>query len=293
MRRFSLLIFDLDNTIYDWYSAFLPAFYEMVSIAADALKIDRETLLDELKEVHVRHHDVEHPYGLVETAVVQEKLRSQSSELVWKILDPAFHAFNRRRKQNLKLYPGTIETLNSLARRGIRLVAYTDSTFFAAWGRVDRLGLADLFHTVYCREKSTSVLPPRDVSTKPLPSDMKIVEIPSHESKPNPRILAEIVADQGCPITDVAYVGDSLAKDVLMAKRAGCFAIWAKYGAHTDKKMYNSLVRISHWTAEDIQQERNYASEAQSVVPDFVCQRSLEELLTEVAGPASFSVATR
>jgi FMN phosphatase YigB (HAD superfamily) len=78
MRRFSLLIFDLDNTIYDWYSAFLPAFYEMVSIAANALKIDRETLLDELREVHVKHHDVEHPFGLVETAVVREKLSSQT-----------------------------------------------------------------------------------------------------------------------------------------------------------------------------------------------------------------------
>jgi FMN phosphatase YigB (HAD superfamily) len=293
MRRFSLLIFDLDNTIYDWYSAFLPAFYEMVSIAANALKIDRETLLDELREVHVKHHDVEHPFGLVETAVVREKLSSQTSEQVWALLDPAFHAFNSKRKLNLKPYPGTIETLTSLSNRGIRLVAYTDSTYFAAWGRVERLGLVDLLETVYCREKGTSVLPPRDVLRHRLPPDGKIVEIPSHKSKPNPRVLTDIIAAQGYPLSDVAYVGDSLAKDILMAKRAGCFAIWAKYGAHTDKQMYDSLVRISHWTAEDIHRERNYASEAQSLIPDFVCQRSLEELLTEVSGPASFAVSSR
>ena len=143
------------------------------------------------------------------------------------------------------------------------------------------------------RQLLAGARPPRDVLRHRLPPDGKIVEIPSHKSKPNPRVLADIIAAQGYPLSDVAYVGDSLAKDILMAKRAGCFAIWAKYGAHTDKQMYDSLVRISHWTAEDIQRERNYASEAQSLIPDFVCQRSLEELLTEVSGPASFAVSSR
>jgi len=37
-----------------------------------------------------------------------------------------------------------------------------------------------------------------------------------------------------------------------MAKAAGCFAVWAKYGAHTAPAMYERLVRVSHWTPEDV-----------------------------------------
>ncbi|OSJ19973.1 hypothetical protein BST63_00440 [Bradyrhizobium canariense] len=80
-------------------------------------------------------------------------------------------------------------------------------------------------------------------------------------------------------ISEVAYVGDSLSKDVLMAKRADCFAVWAKYGAHTDRSMYDRLIRISHWTADDIRREKNYATEAKGIEPDFICERSIAELL--------------
>ncbi|WP_156898637.1 HAD hydrolase-like protein [Bradyrhizobium erythrophlei] len=49
-----------------------------------------------------------------------------------------------------------------------------------------------------------------------------------------------------------AYIGDSLAKDVKMARAAGCFAIWAKYGVSKDEDMYAKLVKISHWSEDDI-----------------------------------------
>jgi FMN phosphatase YigB (HAD superfamily) len=51
MKSFGLIVFDLDNTVYDWYSAFLPAFYRMVEEAAPVLKCDPETLLNELQLV--------------------------------------------------------------------------------------------------------------------------------------------------------------------------------------------------------------------------------------------------
>lgn len=46
-----------------------------------------------------------------------------------------------------------------------------------------------------------------------------------------PRVLKDIVQRERTNMTATAYIGDSLAKDVLMANRAGCFAIWAKYGS--------------------------------------------------------------
>ena len=291
MRRLSVIIFDLDNTIYDWYAAFLPAFYEMVAVAASAFKCDAEVLLEQLQRVHIRHHDVEHPFSLAETELVQTSMRERGADHTWALLDPAFHAFNKVRKSNLKAFPGALETLHELRARNIRLVAYTDSKYFAAVGRLERLGLADLFDRVYCREKGISVRPTSYGAPQPSRVAAKVAEIASHESKPNPRVLADIVSAQGVEMKDVASVGDSLAKDVMMAKRAGCFAVWAKYGAHTDRAMYERLIRISHWSSDDIEREKNYAAEARSIEPDLTCEKSLEELLPHVAGPAQAAVA--
>jgi phosphoglycolate phosphatase len=278
MSRLSLFIFDMDNTLYDWYAAFLPAFYEMVEVASKSLGCDREELLDQLQEVHIRHHDVEHPFSLAETRIVQDRIRTHGYEATWKLIDPAFHAFNRLRKQNLKLFPHTLETLDELRSRDIELVAYTDSTYFAAQGRLERLGLSDLFARVYCRERGHSHIRPSSTGSSESRDSDKVIEIPSHQSKPNPRVLSDIVTAQHKEFENVAYVGDSLSKDVLMSKRAGCYAIWAKYGAHTDVQMYERLIRISHWTAEDIQNEKNYASEAKKYSPDFTCERSISEI---------------
>src|SRR5258706_8504835 len=105
MRRVDLAVFDLDNTLYDWYASFLPAFYSMVDVAVSILKCDREHLLDELRLVHVKHHDVEHPFSLLETETVQEISRWHGPAEARRILDPAFHAFNKARKDNLALFP--------------------------------------------------------------------------------------------------------------------------------------------------------------------------------------------
>jgi FMN phosphatase YigB (HAD superfamily) len=277
MRTLSLFIFDMDNTLYDWYEAFLPAFYEMVNVASKALNCNREELLSQLQEVHVRHHDVEHPFSLAETRIVQKQMEIHKHEDVLKLIDPAFHAFNSLRKRNLKLFPAVMETLEELRSRNVELVAYTDSTYFAALGRLERLGLSAIFSRVYCRERGNNSLP--NNSAQQRQNLKKVVEIPSHQSKPNPVVLADIVTAQHRDLANVAYIGDSLAKDVLMAKRAGCYAVWAKYGAHTDVEMYESLIRISHWTSEDILKEKNYAREAKNVEPDFTCERSIAEVL--------------
>jgi phosphoglycolate phosphatase len=72
-----------------------------------------------------------------------------------------------------------------------------------------------------------------------------------------------------------------------MAKRAGCYSVWAKYGVRRDPLMYEKLIRISHWTSEDIARERNFAQEASTINPDFTCEKSLLELLDILEGPRS------
>src|SRR5216683_3756818 len=122
-----LLITDLDNTLFDWLSSFVPAFYAMIEVAAKILSIDQEQLLDEMKAVHQRYHNSEQPFALLETQTVAHKY-PHATELARKdLLAEAFRAFNEVRKSNLKLYPGVRETLKEIRKTGCIIVAHTEA----------------------------------------------------------------------------------------------------------------------------------------------------------------------
>ncbi len=284
MKQVDVAVFDLDNTLYDWYASFLPAFYSMVDVATSILDCDREGLLDELRAVHIRHHDVEHPFSLLETPTIQKLSHETSPAEARRIVDPAFHTFNKARKDNLALFPGVRTTLNELRSREIRLVAFTDSSYFATLRRVRQLDLVDVFERIFCRAKGESILSP---SPEPTVDTLAAIttELPASETKPDPAVLKDIAKNEKTKPSSMAYIGDSISKDVLMARKAGCFAIWAKYGVRRDPAMYNRLVRISHWTEEDIVRERNFAQEASTITPDFTCENSISELLGVLEGP--------
>ena len=55
--------------------------------------------------------------------------------------------------------------------------------------------------------------------------------IPRSERKPNPALLLDICSREGVRPADALYVGDSLTRDISMAKRAGVRAVWHAYGA--------------------------------------------------------------
>jgi FMN phosphatase YigB (HAD superfamily) len=98
--------------------------------------------------------------------------------------------------------------------------------------------------------------------------------------KPDPTVLLEICAREGVTPTSAAYVGDSVARDILMAKRANVFSIWAAYGAEHDPDLYSKLVRVSHWTSDEVAREMRLKEEAKSIQPDYILRTSFAEVLT-------------
>src|ERR1700730_2095588 len=240
MRGKRLLICDLDNTLYDWVSYFVPSFYAMVDAAIEITGCDREKLLDDFRVVHQRYGDSEHPFALLETDTIKKFYQHLSDNSMLAALDPAFHAFNSARKKNLHLHAGVRDTLAALNRSGIKLIAHTESKLYGVADRLNRLDLFQYFDKVYCRERSLSPHPkPQSGSDwlERIPV-AKIIELSHHQSKPNPAVLLEICGNEGVAAEEAAYVGDSIARDVLMAKRANVFVIWAAYGAHHDPTLY-------------------------------------------------------
>jgi HAD superfamily hydrolase (TIGR01549 family) len=282
MRNKRLLVCDLDNTLYDWVSYFVPSFYAMIDVVVGLTGCDREKLLIDFRKVHQRYGDSEQPFALLETNTIKELFGHRSTASMTATLDPAFHAFNSARKKHLRLHHEVRETLEALERCDVKLIAHTESKLYGVVDRLTRLDLFRFFTKVYCRERSLSSHPePKSDSEwlKRAPMD-KIVELSHHQAKPNPEVLLEICASEGFSPEQTSYVGDSIARDIFMAKRANIFAIWAAYGAQPDLAMYRDLVRVSHWTADEVEREQRLKEEAKNIEPDFIARQSFAEVLT-------------
>tara|TARA_R110002110_G_scaffold251251_1_gene467157 strand:- start:200 stop:1057 length:858 start_codon:yes stop_codon:yes gene_type:complete len=279
-----MLVCDLDNTLYDWVGFFVPSFYAMVDEAVILLNCDRDILLDDLRSVHRKHHDAEHPFALLETQLVKDALGTLDDEERRRFLDPAFKAFNSKRKQTLRLYPGVEETLSALQSKGVMLVAHTESRFFAVAYRMRTLGLIDYFSRVYCRQRPEKSFVQENRTKTFIENfpDENVIELSMHQRKPDPSILLEIQDTMGILPSECAYVGDSLTRDILMAKQANTHAIWAKYGTEHDDQLYQELVRISHWTTEEVDREKDLKNRAATVQPDYILKNSFSEILKDL-----------
>ncbi|MCZ7891894.1 HAD family hydrolase [Agrobacterium salinitolerans] len=277
----STLICDLDNTLYDWVAYFVPSFYAMTTAATRIIECDENDLLDQLRDVHQLHHNSEHPFALLETPLVQCWLTKGNTIAQ---LEPAFQAFSRERRKRLVAYPGVHETLKRLRSAKVRLIAHSDSNLFGVIDRLSRLQLTDYFDLVYCVESAVKPHPtggPHSSRYKQFPEE-KIKLLSRNEKKPNPAVLNHIVSENDLDRHTVAYIGDSLTKDILMAKSTGIVAYWAKYGTRIDAQLYSKLVRISHWTKYDVEQERNLLQAVENISPDYVCD-SFEDVLVHLS----------
>lgn len=276
-----LLICDLDNTLYDWVGYFVDAFYAMVDEVVRITDCDRETLLDDFREVHRKHHDAEHPFSVLETKTIQRLYPGRSRAELVAILDPALHAFNSARKRRLALYSTVRETLEELHSRQVILVAHTESKLYAVVDRLTRLKIDHFFAHIYCRERTPVPHPKGTAPDEYLSrfSMSRVSELKHHQRKPNEEVLLEICEREGIDPAAAAYVGDSIVRDMLMAKRARVTAVWAKYGTQHAAGAYERLVRISHWTPEDVARERLLYREAAGIEPDVVLETRFAEIL--------------
>jgi phosphoglycolate phosphatase len=274
-----LLITDLDNTLYDWVTFFASALYDMVNEAARILDVPENVLLEELREVHQRFGDSEHPFALLETRSVQSRFKGRSRKELAEALDEAFHRFSITRHRLLVLYPGVAETLQRLHDRDVPVIGHTEASAINAAFRLRKLAIARFFTRLYAREPAPQEHPRPPDSTQA--SDViDIAYLPSEERKPNPLILHEICRDFRVAPSRTLYVGDSLVRDIGMAKEAGARAAWAEYGTRFESSLWARLVRITHWTPEDVARAEEAKQRYAGVVPDVVLRESFAEILS-------------
>lgn len=262
-----LIVTDLDNTLYDWTAYFTASFSAMVDSLVELFKLDRELLLDEFQSIHQKHGDSEYPFAVLEVPSVQAAVGSSDAKAILEAIDSALHAFNRTRKQTLVLYPGVHDTLCRFRAEGVIVVGHTEAIAENAFFRIRTLGLSQQLKHLYALDGLTSPHP-RGSTTHAPPEPGYVRRVPRAERKPNPDLLRDICARESVAPSEAWYIGDSLTRDVSMAKAAGVRAIWARYGTGVASSSWEQLVRITHWSDADVRREVELKRASADVVPD-------------------------
>ncbi len=266
--RINLFVTDLDNTLYNWISAFVPALYGMVEIACQILAVDRERLLDELKAVHQRYHNSEQPFALLETPTVAERFPSTTPLEKKLALREAFDAFERIRQEKLHPYPGVRETLRLIRSSGCSVLGYTEAVPENSLFRLVLLELVDDIEFLYAPRSRSKDHPDPNHPRKLDPYHAKLRYLPAGHRKPDPSVLRDICSANGQNAKAVLYLGDSITRDVAMAKAAGVNSAWARYGSVFSPEDWQRLVRITHWTKEDVDREQELCEKFGDIKPD-------------------------
>jgi FMN phosphatase YigB (HAD superfamily) len=262
-----LLITDLDNTLYDWVTFFTASFRDMVNELTVVLDVPEQVLLDEFKSVHQRYGNSEQPFAVLELPSLQRKFSNLSRSEILSKIDPALHRFNSTRKRTLNLYTGAAETLSELRDAGVKIVAHTEAILANSYWRLRTLGVETYFSRLYTLEGKDAIHISPDSRWVDPPAGF-ITVVPRDERKPNPGLLLDICRHEGADPSSAFYLGDSLVRDVAMAKEAGVTAIWARYGTKYDPINWTYLVKITHWTDEDVEREKSLKTKYGKVVPD-------------------------
>ena len=280
-HKIKLVVTDFDNTLYDWFEGW----YAYFSIVLDNISIlsgvEKEKIKVEIRRVHQKYGTSEYSHLLDElnTIFINSSL-TKDIDTYTKILKDAFLA----RNNVLHLYDTVLESLISIKKSGARIAVYTESQPLYSEDRLVKLGLDGLIDTLYAPltrfpiEHSTSLYDNLDFSNRGKSKYTKIKNLPSEDTKPNPKVLLDIISDFNILHDEVIYIGDSKVKDICMANSAGIVSILVNFGVSSHLNAYNLLRDVSHWTNEDIQREKE--SSKLDCIPTYELHKKFSEIFS-------------
>jgi len=283
-RPISVVITDLDNTLFDWVADWHRSFAPLLKSLVKLSSIPQVKLEAEIRSIHQKYGTSEYAFLLEELPSLRAR-HSGASKLDG-AYDPAIDAYRAAREQVSDLYPTVAESLRVMKRQGAVVVSYTESLAFYTDYRIHSLGLDGLLDYVYSppdHDLPIGLTPKTILKYYPKTPELRHtlhMHTAQGVTKPDQRIIEEIVHEVGGSIGATVFVGDSLMKDMAMANEAGVFSALAEYGAAHQRSEYELLRRVSHWTDHEVSKEREILENPPiQVEPTVRLKRRFGELL--------------
>lgn len=244
------VITDMDNTLYSWVDYIVPSLEAMVDSLCRTTGFPRIRVVQALKEVYQRYESNEYPFAIQESNLFED-FRYDFDSFNHLVITPAREAFTAARRKYLQPYRGVVAALTRFKELGIPVVALTDAPRNPAERRVLRMGLDGLLGAIYTLPAfpfpDTGVA--REIVEREKAGGVRLKcpvhELPREWEKPDERGILRICGDLGVPPEEVAFVGDSLTKDMVLARKVGALDCWAEYGNYVSAEYRERLAIIS------------------------------------------------
>ena len=192
-RRITAVIFDMDNTLFDFVEAKLIACAAVIAY----LKVPVEPVV--LLKYFLRPI-----HGFESHENIRDFLHDND-----RYSETAFvrccSIYDEEKIAAISPYPHVAETLSALRNRGLKLAVVTDAHNGNALKRLKKAGREEFFNAVITMEMSGKAKP-----------------------SPEPFLLA--MNKLGVKASETILVGDSIRRDIMPAKALGILAVHAVYG---------------------------------------------------------------
>jgi len=264
------LITDFDNTLFDWFDNWYSAFSGAFSyICLNFPGIDEKEVLNDIKAIHKIHNTTEYLNVFEDLAKLD---RYSEFKNFSEICHDASNIRAEIKSQNLKLFSGVIETFKVLKNSSYKIVLFTESEAYSTSERVKLLGLDGIVDYIYSPPPQNS----RSISLE----HTQLVSFEKQEQyKPYVKNLNKILIDLNLNPDNCFYLGDSLIKDIQMAKDAGITDIYAQYGeGYKTRPEYQLLKDVTFWDSSIVRQEEQ--SSLTNIKPTFILEKSINEILS-------------
>ena len=281
----TVLVTDMDNTLFDWLGMWQAAFGAMLEHLMADSGVPRATLEAEFFAIHQRHDTTEYAFAIQELPSLRARHAPDAEDLPGRYA-AAIDAYRVMRRRTLALYPGVRETLRAVRAAGALVIAYTESRAYYADYRVRTLELDGALDYLYSLPDHAL---PEGVTASQIrrypPEHYRLRSTVARHTregtwKPDASVLRDILSDVGAEPAAAVYVGDSLIKDVTMAQAAGVLDVFARYGDVRSRPGYDLLRRVTHWSPAML--ARSEGIRQADVRPTHVLGDGFAELLDHV-----------
>jgi putative hydrolase of the HAD superfamily len=192
------ILFDMDNTLFDFVAAKLIACREILSY------INRKKGSNFEDPSELFRYFLRGTYGFEDYENIRDYMQERRI-FTARGYRNCCKIYEREKLENLELYPGVRDTLYQLKRMGLKLAIITDADKYHALARLTRVELLDFFDFLVSADMT---------GTK----------------KPDPAHFIFALQALGTEPEENLVVGDSIRRDILPARKLGLKTAYASYG---------------------------------------------------------------
>lgn len=204
------ILLDLDDTIIAWDIGAADCWKSLCTRFAPEIGIDADQLLAGISRSREwfwsdpeRHKSGRHDLRFARRQVVDRAFRELQLDQVGVALRLA-DEYSDERERLLEVFPGALETVQELRRRGIDLALVTNGEARMQRSKIERFDLARYFKCI-------------------------LIEGEFGIGKPDHAVFAHVLNALGRRGRDVWMIGDSLTFDIAPAVQLGMHAIWVDH----------------------------------------------------------------